>query len=105
VVRSCDVLRATGAFLFFSIGSVLASLAHLLANAFPPRVENPLPESIGLDAPFVSAGMGGVLLGILFSPARQATRERAMRWGALVGFVLGAGLYAFALLAQVGWWR
>lgn len=71
----------------------------------PAQVEDPLPKSIGLDAPFMGAGMGGVLLGIIFAPARQATRERAMRWGAVVGFVLGGGLYAFALVVQIGWRR
>ncbi|HEX6666060.1 MAG TPA: hypothetical protein VF081_05650 [Solirubrobacterales bacterium] len=74
----------------------------LLAGALLPRVESPVPESIGLSLPFVLAGAGGVLAGV-FVPARPAKRRD--RWiirAGRIGFGLGLGFYLLSLAIQLG---
>jgi hypothetical protein len=103
LVRTCDFVRTTRASKLFSIGVVLASLLHLLANTFPPRVENPLPESIGWTFPISLAGAFGVLAGVIRSKAPTLVRDRSIRLGGYWGFWVGVVLYGLALAFQVGW--
>ncbi|HSK49895.1 MAG TPA: hypothetical protein VK889_05295 [Solirubrobacterales bacterium] len=74
----------------------------LLLGSFVPRVEDPLPNEIGLGHLFYAAGMGGVLGGVLFAWSTERRRDSAIKWGGVCGFVLGAALYLLALLVQVG---
>jgi hypothetical protein len=80
---------AVALFLFLLLGSVL------------PRAKGPIPDEIGLEAPFVGAGFGTVAAGVFFATASQARRERAMGIGGLIGFALGGGFYLIALSVQV----
>jgi len=80
---------------------VFFSFLALLLASFLPRVEDPLPDRIGLGLPFAAAAAGGVLAGMIFVRSAPARRERAMRWGGLAGFGLGAVVYLVALLVQV----
>jgi hypothetical protein len=86
------------------IGGVfsLAPYLLLLLGSILPRVEDPLPDEIGLDAPFALAAMGAALLGIFPLDSPIEKRERAMARGARIGFLLGLAFYVVALLAQVG---
>jgi hypothetical protein len=77
-----------GPFLFVLLASVL------------PEAEG-LPDRIGPQAPFTLAGAGVILADILFIVAPTRKRERAIRWGALSGFALGAAIYLLALLARI----
>jgi hypothetical protein len=78
----------------------LAVFLLLLFASVVPRAE-PLPSEIGISAPFVGAGAGGVLAGIAFFAAPAPCQERAMKIGSFVGFLLGAGVYALALAIQL----
>ena len=75
--------------------ALVVFLLLLLASVIP-RAE-PLPNEIGISAPFVGAGAGGVLAGVAFFAASAQRQERAMKIGSFVGFLLGAGAYALAL--------
>lgn len=66
-----------------------------------PRVEDPWPETIGIDFPFAMAGAGGVLKGAFHSGDSKVERDEAIRDGGLLGFWLGVSFYAFSLLNQV----
>jgi len=84
-----------------SIGEVLV-LALLLGQALGlPEVEDPIPNRINVELPFVWAGMGGVLAGLAFRFSARPKRERAMQMWGFIGFALGAGLYLLALVLQV----
>jgi hypothetical protein len=72
-----------------------------LLGSVLPRAKSPIPEEIGLEAPFVGAGFGTVAAGVIFAASSKARRERAMRIGGIVGFVFGAGVYLIALSVQV----
>ena len=74
----------------------------LLIGSILPRVENPLPKTIGLGFPFALAGAVGVLAAVIHAEASDARRDRAIRLGGLWGFRLGAAIYAIALAAQIG---
>ena len=66
-----------------------------------PRVESPLPETVGLSLPLTAAGAAGVLAGLAFIRARPAKRERAINYGGLLGFAAGALFYLVSLAAQL----
>lgn len=66
-----------------------------------PRVEDPLPESIGLGFPFALAGAGGLLAGVIYVEASPARRNRAINLGGLAGFGVGVAIYLLSLLIQV----
>jgi hypothetical protein len=72
-------------------------------NAFLPRVEDPIPDTIGLGAVFSAAGTGGVLLLVLASliglPDTQ--RDAWGRKGMVGGFLVGLFLYVVALAVQL----
>ena len=74
---------------------------ELLAGSFFPRVENPWPDSIGLELPVVMTGIGGVLANVLYAGASKAKRDEAVRYGGLGGFGVGTLFYLFSLLDQV----
>lgn len=67
-----------------------------------PEVENPIPDRIGLGHLFALAGACGLLGGLFRFGAPPRERERAVSWGSLVGFCIGAGLYMLLLLIQIG---
>jgi hypothetical protein len=79
----------------------LASLFLILASSVLPQVEYPIPDRIGLDDLISLAGTGGVLAGVTFITASASKRDKAIRWGALIGFGFGAVLYLVSLVAQV----
>lgn len=66
-----------------------------------PEAEDPIPDRVGLDAAFIGAGFGAVLAGILCAWASKSSRETAMKWGGVIGFLAGTGFYLLALLVQV----
>ena len=75
----------------------------LLAAVFP-EVEDPWPDKIGVGFLFEAAGAGGALMGFGQAHAPEAQRNRAIQWGALWGFRLGAILYFASLVLQVTSW-
>lgn len=66
-----------------------------------PRVEDPWPNSVGLDLPFTTAGAGGVLGAVVSFPLEPASRDRAIMIGGLLGFWLGVLFYLVALANQL----
>jgi hypothetical protein len=75
---------------------------HLLVVAsFLPRVEDPWPDSIGLELPFAMAGAGGVLTGALYAGDSKVGRDEAIRNGGLWGFRLGVLVYVLSFLNQL----
>lgn len=73
----------------------------LLVLALLPRVEDPWPDTIGLDFLLTTSGAGGLLAGLVGAAAGSKRPERAILWGNLFGFLMGAAFYFMALLAQV----
>lgn len=78
-----------------AVGQLLV-LASLL-----PRVENPWPDTIGIELPFAMAGAGGVLAGFLYTGDSKAGRDGAVRRGGLWGFRLGMTFYVLSFIIQV----
>jgi len=72
-------------------------------NALLPRVEDPIPDAIGLGTIFSAAGAGGVLLLVLASLVGLPDRQRDAwgRRGMVGGFLVGSLLYVVALVAQL----
>ena len=68
-----------------------------------PKVENPIPETIGLGMIFSVAGAFGVFGLVLASTLRlpDAQRDAWSRRGMAAGFAVGSALYLAALLAQI----
>ena len=73
----------------------------LLSTAVIPGVENPWPDSIGIELPFAFAGAGGVLASTWRGDSSRAEQERAIIKGGIWGFRLGALTYLIALANQV----
>lgn len=73
------------------------------ANGLLPRVETPIPETIGLGAIFTIAGAGGVLMLVLASLGGfpDARRDAWGRWGIVGGFAVGSLFYVLALAVQL----
>lgn len=69
--------------------------------SFLPRVENPWPDTIGIELPFAMAGAGGLLAGLLYAGDSRAGRDGAVRSGGLWGFRLGMLFYVLSFLNQV----
>lgn len=78
----------------------VAPFLFVLLASVLPEAEG-LPDRIGPGTPFAFAGAGLVLADILFFVASTRKRERAIRWGALGGFVLGTAFYFLALIARI----
>jgi len=96
-------LRTTRALSLGSLGAVpsIALLLLILVSSNLPQVEDPIPDRIGLDDLVSLAGTGGVLAGVAFVTASASKRDKAIRWGGLIGFGLGAFLYLVSLAVQV----
>jgi hypothetical protein len=73
----------------------------LLVPAVLPRVEDPWPDTIGLDLPFALATTAVVLAGVVFSLVAHEKRDRAVTLAAAWGFLLGVLFYVVALVAQL----
>lgn len=80
---------------------MLVAAFTLLVGAILPEVNDPWPDSIGLDFPFAMAGAWGVMADILNGDAAPDRRDRAIRRGGAYGFYLGAFVYALSLVVQV----
>jgi hypothetical protein len=80
---------------------VLSIGLALLLGSFPPRVEDPLPDSIGLGVPFVLAGAAGVLASVVYADSPTQRRDRAVRLFGRAGFYAGVALYVVSLAVQV----
>jgi hypothetical protein len=72
-----------------------------IAGSILPRVEDPWPESIGLEFPFTMAGAGTVLASIVYGEASHTRRDRASHRGGIYGFGVGALIYTLSLVSQV----
>jgi hypothetical protein len=77
-------------------------LALLIGQALGlPEVENPIPDRVGFEHVFALAGALGLLGGMWRFGSPPAERERAVRWGGLIGFCIGVAVYCVLLLVQV----
>lgn len=72
-----------------------------LASSIFPRVEDPWPDSIDLGFPFMLAGAGSILAGVVYAEASQSKRDRIINKAGVYGFRLGVLVYALSLLVQV----
>ncbi|MGV1048703.1 MAG: hypothetical protein ACOYD4_09305 [Solirubrobacterales bacterium] len=77
------------------------ALLLVLLVSILPRAEDPIPDRIGPGDVIAWAGAGGVLGGIFFVASSAPKRDRAIRWGGLAGFVVGATLYLLAFVVRV----
>jgi hypothetical protein len=76
--------------------------AFLLGQALGlPEVEDPIPDAINFWFPFGLSGACGVLAGILYFPSPAPKREKAARWGILIGFCIGSVIYFLLLVIQL----
>lgn len=68
-----------------------------------PRVEDPIPDTIGVGFIFSMAGAGGVVMVVLGSMLGMSATELETwaRRGVSMGFVTGALFYAAALIGQI----
>lgn len=68
-----------------------------------PKVESPIPDTIGLGTIFSFAGAGGVLSLALATMLGFPDKRRDSwgRGGMVAGFVLGSAVYLVALLGQI----
>jgi hypothetical protein len=78
-----------------------APLFAFLLAALVPKIEDPLPDRIGLGFPFAIAGFCGVIAGLAKTTASPGRREQAVNKAGLFGFLVGSGLYLLALAIQV----
>jgi zinc transporter ZupT len=79
----------------------LAALFLILIASFLPRVEDPIPDRIGLGTVFACVGIGGAFAGVVCSAASNTRRDEAIKWGGVLGFAAGASLYLVSLIVQV----
>jgi hypothetical protein len=68
-----------------------------------PRVEDPIPDTIGVGIIFSMAGAGGVVMLVLGSMLEMsaADLDAWARRGVYMGFIAGALFYAAALIGQL----
>jgi hypothetical protein len=74
--------------------------ALLLASVLP-AVENPWPDTIGIELPFAFAGAGGVLADLKNAHASGPERDEEVRKGGIRAFRVGATFYAIAVINQL----
>jgi hypothetical protein len=79
----------------------MSRIALVLLLGVLPRVEDPWPDTIGLELPIALAGAIGILAGVVFSGSPELRRDRAIRWGGVLGFLAGMLFYLAALVAQL----
>jgi hypothetical protein len=82
-------------------GGMLAAAMELLAGSILPRVEDPWPDAIGLELPFVLAGAFGVIARVIHAEAPERRRDKAIGKAGVGGFWCGALLYLISLVVQV----
>lgn len=80
---------------------VIAIGFWLLNGSFVPRVEDPWPDTIGLEFPFTLSAACGAVIAFLYSDAPRVRRDRAVRRGALAGFCLGVLIYTISLVGSL----
>jgi hypothetical protein len=66
-----------------------------------PEVENPIPDTIGFDFIVSLAGAGGILGGVLSLILWPRRQEQFISGGTFLGFCIGCGFYALALIIQL----
>jgi hypothetical protein len=70
-----------------------------------PRVEDPIPDTIGIDTVFAIAGAGGTIGAVLGSFTKLRSRKRTREWwttaGLIGGLATGVAFYLVSLAAQV----
>lgn len=68
-----------------------------------PRVESPIPDTIGVYTIIGSANAGGVLLFVVATMLRfpDAKRDAWGKVGIVLGFGVGLGFYLVTLVAQL----
>lgn len=74
-----------------------------MLSALLPRVEDPIPDTIGIGVLFSAAGAGGVIA-VVAGSILGVSETRQNRWarrGVSVGFAVGAAIYAIALIGQL----
>lgn len=78
-------------------------MVELFEGSLLPRVENPIPEAIGLDVIFTLAGAGGMVLRFASSALGlpEGQRDAWARTGMNLGVLFGVCLYLVALVAQL----
>jgi hypothetical protein len=77
-------------------------LALLIGQALGlPEVEDPIPDRIGLSYLVSLAGAGGVLGGVVSVIGWPQRREQFVTAGTFIGFCIGLGIYASALIDQL----
>lgn len=89
------------AFFVASIGRVVRVIQELLGAGVLPRVDNPWPESIGLDFPFTMAGAAGVVAALVPSARTAEQRERDIVLFGRGAFAISAVFYAVSLAVQL----
>lgn len=80
---------------------VIAIGLWLLNGSFLPRVEDPWPDTIGLEFPFTLSAACGAVTAFIYSDAPRVCRDRAVRRGALAGFCFGILIYAISLVGPL----
>ena len=80
----------------------IAAALWLLNDSFLPRVEDPWPDTIGLDFPFMLSGACAALAAIVHFESPPAKRGGAVRKSSLIGFCIGALIYVVSLVNAVG---
>jgi hypothetical protein len=80
---------------------VLSIWLVLLASSVFPQVEDPWPDRIGFEFPFVLAGAGAALGGVIYASASRVRRERAIGRFSTWGFWIGVLFYVASVVAQV----
>ena len=66
-----------------------------------PRVEDPWPESVGIDLPFSAAGVGGVLGNVVAAGKSSEERARLTSFVGLWFFALGVLAYLLLIANQL----
>jgi hypothetical protein len=75
----------------------------LLPTGFPPQVEDPIPDTVGLGTIVAVAGVGGIL-GVVAASLVGTPRADPDAWarrGLVAGFIIGSISYLAALIATV----
>jgi hypothetical protein len=73
------------------------------AKAFLPKVEDPIPDTIGVGLIFSAAGAGGVI-GLVAGSLIGLTENELDTWtrrGVSLGFAAGVLIYLVALMGEV----
>jgi hypothetical protein len=80
---------------------VLSLGLDFLTGPLFPEVENPWPDTIGLEFPFGLAAAFAVVAGVVNPGGSKLDRDRAINWAGVAGFLLGIAIYLIALASQI----